>query len=493
MHSSITRAYFASPPWAQNALLSAYGLWLRHLRYGPQGARALTELRRSQWAQPSQLERLQLGALNALLAHARTAVPFYAERLPAGPLHHLSELDAVPLLRKDEVRRAGDAMHAVPRRAQRLVEIHTGGTTGTPLTIVASRDALRRNYAFFERFREATGVSRGMRTATFAGRTVVPPWQARPPFWRYNAAARTLLLSSYHIAPDTIPAYVEALASFRPELIDSYPSSLEPIARYLHEHAIHAIRPRAIITSSETLLPEARDTIEGAFGCRVYDHYGAAEMAAFITQCEAGHYHVNPEFGIVEVLRDGCPAALGETGELVATGFVNPVMPFIRYVTGDLAVQGHAGERCACGRWQPTIERIIGRMDDVLVTPEGRRIGRLDPIFKSVAQLVETRIVQDARDHVRVEAVARDDLAPDERDTLLRELRHRLGPSMRIDFVRVARIPRTAGGKLRAVVNLLQPAPGAPAYETPDGLASGPVSQPDKAEPADPIAGIGRR
>jgi phenylacetate-CoA ligase len=92
-------------------------------------------------------------------------------------------------------------------------------------------------------------------------------------------------------------------------------------------------------------------------------------------------------------------------------------------------------------------------MDDVLVTPEGRHIGRLDPIFKSVSSLYETRIVQDQPDHVRVEVVLSAPLSSAEENTLRYELGNRLGPQMRIDIRRVPSLPRTAAGKLRSVIN----------------------------------------
>jgi phenylacetate-CoA ligase len=273
-----------------------------------------------------------------------------------------------------------------------------------------------------------------------------------------NLAARTLLCSSYHLAPDTVDAYLDRLASYRPALIDSYPSSIEPLARRMMDTDRADIRPIAIITSSETLVPAVRALISRAFACPVFDHYGAAEMAAFITQCERGAYHVNPEFGIVEILReDGGPAGVGEPGEVVATGFVNPVMPLVRYGTGDLAAWG--ADPCPCGRAFPVIAELSGRMDDVLITPEGRRVGRLDPIFKGLRSLRETRIVQDAADHIRVEIVPAGELLAADRRLLLEELSARLGSSMRIDIVPVTAIPRTSAGKLRTVVNQLPASP----------------------------------
>jgi phenylacetate-CoA ligase len=395
---------------------------------------------------------MQLAELNRVIRHARDTVPLYRQRgLPEGPLRRLESIRDLPLLTKEDLRQPVEVVTSDAFRGSRLAEIHTGGTTGKPLTIYCDSPTLQRNYAFFARFREWAGVSPGARVATFMGRVIVPPEQRRPPFWRRNAAGKALLFSSYHLAPDTIRAYVDRLVAYQPVLIDSYPSSIEPIARYVKDHGIRGLRPRAVITSSETLLEPVRRLIEDALCCRVFDHYGAAEMAALVTQCEAGSYHLNPEFGIVELLRQGEPVGPGEAGEIVATGFINPVMPLIRYGTGDAAVWGRGN--CRCGRAFPTLERIEGRMDDVLVTPEGRRIGRLDPIFKSVASLYETRIVQDQPDHVRVEVVLKAPLSSAEENTLRYELGNRLGPRVRIDILRVASLPRTAAGKLRAVVN----------------------------------------
>jgi len=459
MSDSLAALYGASPLWVQNALLSVYGLRLRFLRYGRLQRRYLAELQRTQWLSEDQIRALQLERLTALVRHAYETVPLYQSRpKPDVPFTDLAQLRDLPVLSKDQLRAPRSRVTSTLRGrggvGRRTVEVHTGGTTGKPLTIYCDRATLQRNYAFFERLKQWAGIPRGARVATFAGRTIVSPGQTKPPFWRFNAAANTLLLSSYHISPDTLPHYVQGLRAFGPDLIDSYPSSLRPIARYLLDEGISDLRPRAVITSSETLDADTRRVIEAAFGCRVFDHYGAAEMAAFVTQCEAGTYHVNPEFGIVEVVRDGRPAGPGEVGEIIATGFLNPVMPLIRYATGDLATV--ASGPCRCGRAFPSLARIEGRADDVVVTPEGRWIGRLDPIFKSVSSLHETRIVQDRADHVRVEVVPLETFSTADRDALVSALGHRLGPSMSIDVVQVNQIPRTAAGKFPAVVNLVR-------------------------------------
>jgi phenylacetate-CoA ligase len=402
-----------------------------------------------------EVRRYQLSALTAVVAAATSDVPFYRERSPkVVQLNSFESLRELPLLTKSDVQRVGRELISDRYRKRGLPEIHTGGTTGKPLAIFCDRATLQRNYAFFARFKEQAGIASGARTATFAGRTLIPSG-ASAPYWRHNRAANTLLFSSYHIGRATIPSYVQALGEFAPALIDSYPSSIEPIARYILEQSITSVRPTAVITSSETLFPPVRTLLERAFGCPVFDHYGSAEMVALITQCEAGTYHAVPEFGFIEVLHDGRPVRPGEAGEIVATGFINPVMPLLRYATGDRAVLGSG--ICSCGRAGQTLDRIEGRMDDVIVTPEGNLVGRLDPIFKAVSSLEETRIVQDAVDHVRVEIVASSDFTAAMENNLEAQLRARLGPSMHIDILRVPSIERTGSGKLRTTVNLVYP------------------------------------
>lgn len=449
--------YSRAPVWMQNILISAYGLKLRRLRYGETGRAMLDSLRESQWLDANEIRERQLTTLTEVVSRAAADVPFYRRRgLEGVDFETIDQLREIPLLTKGDVQRAGRDMISDQYRGQRLTEVHTGGTTGKPLAIYCDSETLQRNFAFFSRLKNWAGASDGSRTATFAGRTLIPV-ASRGPYWRRNRAANTLLFSSYHISERSIASYVEALRDFRPELIDAYPSSIEPIARFLLERGITDLRPSAVVTSSETLFPSVRRLVEDAFQCRVFDYYGGAEMASFIAQCEEGSYHVAPEFGVVEVLRDGKPVTVGERGEIVATGFINPVMPMIRYATGDSAIRGSG--KCKCGRAGDTLDEIEGRIDDVIVTPEGNLVGRLDPIFKAVSSLYETRIVQDAIDHVRVETVVNGELSRGTERELKDQLRARLGPRMRVDIVRVPAIERTGRGKLRTTINLVYPRP----------------------------------
>jgi phenylacetate-CoA ligase len=339
---------------------------------------------------------------------------------------------------------------------KKKVFINTSGTSGTPLRIAASAESIQYNYAFFSRVLGWAGVKLGDRSATFAGRVFIPSRQKGPPYWRNNTSLNNILFSSYNISERTIPAYIEALSSFNPVYIDSYPSAIYEISKYINENMVaHAIRPMAIITSSETLHDYQRSSIEKAFECRVFDHLGSAEMVTLISQCEHGSYHVNPEYGLFEILNhDGRPVQAGSSGELVCTGFINMAMPLIRYSLGDTVSLSES--KCGCGRAFPVVNEITGRTDDLIIACDGSKVGRLDPIFKGVEQNIkEAQIVQKEIGKIVINIVPSGDQESVNAKQIVRELRRRTGECMDIRINYLESINKTKAGKFRSVISEL--------------------------------------
>ena len=91
----------------------------------------------------------------------------------------------------------------------------TSGTTGKPLDIWRTKDTVSSIQAIADaRTRMWGGIPRDSRWARLGGQLVIPIKQRRPPFWVWNAAMRQLYLSSFHLAPDLIPYYLDALARY---------------------------------------------------------------------------------------------------------------------------------------------------------------------------------------------------------------------------------------------------------------------------------------
>lgn len=455
MNRWVEAFYAKSPVLVQNAMLSAYGWKLARLRYGGGFKKHLEELLRSQRYSESELAELQNEKLRALIRHCYEHVPYYSRlfrdlKLTPDDFRAAADLQKLPVLDKDTVRDQPELFYAQNFLSAPSEMVSTSGTTGTTLRIRVDAEGRRKNYAFFARFKLWTGLDIAPRTATFAGRPIVAPSASRPPFWRHNLASRTLLFSSYHLSEKNMPAYLQKLREWNPELIDTYPSSLEILAGFAAEHGIAGPHPRAVITSSETLRPDQRALMANTFQTKVFDQYGGAEQACFISECENGNYHVHPEFGVTEFLPDS--SASSEAGmRIIATGFTNWATPLLRYNTGDRAIP--SARECACGRKFKLVDQIVGRQDDLLIAPGGRRIGRLDPVFKGLQTVRRAQIIQESLQQIRVRLVPGKGFRPEHQESILHELQKRIGGDVEYVFEIVNDIPVGAGGKFRAVIS----------------------------------------
>ena len=336
---------------------------------------------------------------------------------------------------------------------EKLLITYTSGTTGTPLNLY--RDVWLNSAAFAyldARWHSIAGMRRRInRSASVGGYLVTAPKRNRPPFWVHNRRWKQLYMSSYHLSPKYLDCYVKELRKFKADYIEGYPSSIYAIAQYIVDNNLEPVSFKACFTTAETLFDYQREAIKKAFRCRTYNQYGCGEMTVFAAECEDGSMHLSPEIGIVEVVDDNDqPVPVGQTGQLICTSLINRVQPFIRYRVGDL-VALRTG-RCSCGSPLPMLDFIEGRTDAVLMTRDGRRIGRLDPVFKGVHGIAEAQIVQDNYCKFRVRVVPGSGYTQADADTIVNNLAARIGgqPDIRIELVE--QIERTRAGKFKAVV-----------------------------------------
>lgn len=454
----LSKLYSKSPILFQNMFVSIYGLKLFYERY--LGAKASRdELIRSQYDSEEIVMSAQLEKLKLLLNHANNSVPYYINlfsQIGFNPsdIRSVNDLVKLPVLKKETIRTQCDALVSKKYDKSKLIALNTSGSTGKSLKIFVDRESRRKAYSFTSRYHSWAGLD-GTHNATFGGRIIVPQGQSATVYWRYNAAMQNYLFSTYHMSDATLPFYIKKLIEIKPEFIEAYPSAAYILARFIDEKKISGLSPKAILTSGETLFDHQRILIEKAFGCPVFDQYGCTEQALFVSQCECGTYHVHPEFGFVELLDDNdCPVGRGEVGRVVCTSFINQAMPLIRYDIGDLAEWGD-GE-CNCRRHFPIIKKIIGRQDDVIKTPDGRTVGRLDPIFKGLTCIKAAQVIQTKTDEIVIKIVPSDGYTQKNGDNIRNELMQRVGLGVNISISIVDKIDGSGNGKFKSVLSQIK-------------------------------------
>src|SRR5262249_51357666 len=145
------------------------------------------------------------------------------------------------------------------RRPGQMCHEHTSGTTGKPVNLWLSREIVRAWYALAEaRWRRWYGVSRRDRWAILGGQLVTPMARRRAPFWVWNAACNQLYMSSYHLAPDLVPDYLEALRDYRVRYLLGYTSALHVLAQEVLRTGRDDVGMAVVITNAEPLLEHQR-------------------------------------------------------------------------------------------------------------------------------------------------------------------------------------------------------------------------------------------
>src|SRR6266571_9004049 len=352
MSNLIEHLYLGSPIWLQQALVTAYGWWWYRHRFSAHFHRLVSEFKaREDWT-AEQLKHYQVSQLANVLAVAWDS-PYYRHIfLNAGIAKNtppLETLACLPCLSKETLRtQAKDLLTQNPPPQGTLV-MKSSGTTGTPTEIYYTPEFHALELVIPEsRNLHWAGVTYRDRRVMFGVRKVCRFDQDKAPFWRFSWAENMAYASIYHLSPMFLPAYIEFLRAYRPSVIMGYPSTLYTIARYALDHGDLPAPAKAVFTTSETVLDYARQAIEAAWQCRVYDRYGAVEGCLFASQCEYDRYHVSPEVGIIEIVdHKGQPVPPGVTGEVICTGLQNILQPLIRYRIGDVA-HWAIDQHCPC-------------------------------------------------------------------------------------------------------------------------------------------------
>ena len=452
MNAKLLRLYHRLPARARSAAATLRGWYLKRWRYGAESEQLVEEaLARDAWT-AAQWAKWREERIAYVLHRAATRVPYYRDHWEArrrrGDRSSWEVLSNWPILEKDEVRVNPRAFVADDCDTRRMFHEQTSGTTGKPIDIWRTRTTVATLHAIADaRTSRWDGVPPDVRWARLGGQLVTPVRQRRPPFWVWNAAMRQLYLSSFHLSQDFIPSYLDALVRYRIVYLASYPSSAHALAQEVVRLGREDLQMAAVYTNAEPLLPQQRATIAAAFRCPVRETYGMAESVAAASECSSGRLHQWPEFGHVEI---------HEHGELVATGLLNPDMPLIRYRVGDRAQPPKDVGECNCGRGLPAMGRVEGRMNDILLTSDGRPVFWLNPVFYGLP-VRQSQIIQEHLDVLRVRVTPAPGFTAATERTIITRLQERMG-DVRVIVDRVTEVPRTANGKLRAIVCQLPPA-----------------------------------
>lgn len=433
-----------------NQLLSKY-LFIYPVRYlrGEHICKYLKEVQNVEKFNEDQLKKYQWSKLNTLISESYNGVPYYHEVFShlQKNKYNLKEIDDLlpfPTLTKNIIKNNFDNLKN--RSVKKSDERTTSGSSGDPLIFHKDRLATAYMDAVMYNSYAWHGINIGDKQARFWGM----PFDKKE---RVKAKLKDFLmnrirLSAFDLDTDSMMQFFEKLLSFNVDYFYGYPSLIYQFARFCRTHKLNTekLGLKAIIVTGEMILNGQKKVIEDVFNSRVVSEYGCSEVGVVGFECGKGNMHLMADNIFIEIIREG-KHVLDQEGEIYVTELNSKFFPFIRYKLGDRGKL--LSKVCSCGIKFPLIEVKSGRIDDYIITPDGKMVYDALLAYTFKEGIHSFKAVQSTVDSLDIYIKKNSDYDDDLERTYIKQLRNKLGNIIDIRIKYVSQIRREKSGKLR--------------------------------------------
>ena len=318
-----------------------------------------------------ELKRLQFKLLKTLIYRVYSFSAFYHQRMKEAGVHPddisaLSDISRLPFMFKKDLRdNYPDGL--IMSEPEELVRYHvSSGTTGKPTIVGYTRNDIYNWTESLARALTSAGIGRGDVMQVSYG-------------YGLFTGGLGLHYGAERVGATVVPTSVgnterqiELMQDLKVSAIACTPSYLLHMGEVAEKMGISIksdTRLRKAIVGAEPWSEQMRIRIRDWLGVDAYDIYGTSELSGpLFCECEYQQgFHIWGDLIYPEVLNPDTlqPVAPGQRGELGVTMLQKEGLPIIRYRTGDITAIRE--EPCPCGRTHPRMERLSGRVDDMLI------------------------------------------------------------------------------------------------------------------------------
>ncbi len=428
--------------------------WLHRRRYPLRHAHLVTLLHTQAMPCDELLAKQQRDLID-IVSFAAIHTPYFAKTLTPC-LGDDFDLNALPILHKDDVIQHMDELLANTADRSQVKIGHTGGSTGKPLTFWyddAKHELMR---AGMMRSYMLSGWRPGQKILNFWGarQDVVPGGVFGTQLGDAVAAEHTI--AAYEYTEAQLIEWAHFIQSYRPVLLQGYASVLSEVARVVIDNRLPM--PRSLLgvySTAEVLTDSQRQRMEQAFGCKVFNQYGSREIPNIACECRLGNMHIFTDMVMLESVSHENESDEPEN-HLLVTSLTNRLMPMIRYDIGD-AGRLLDGE-CTCGLPFPLMEMGMCRHNDLIRTRSGKTVhpSFFNRLLYGQTQIRQYQWVQRDLDHITLNLVASQPLKAETLASLEADIRRDVDAQMVLEVNLLDDIPRTVSGKHRFVIGMEQ-------------------------------------
>lgn len=415
------------------------------------------------WSE-DQLRALQEQKLIEILRYAAVHIPYYRKIMEksgirAEDIGNKEALSLFPVLTKKIIQENFDDLVAPNMSSREYTTEHSGGSTGQPTKVRRSLSARAAVHAATWRANCRMGWEPGDPWVWLWGRlsTTESSWRSKLLNIYKTFGCREALFNVHGLDRKKLSDFTRFMRGFRPKIIEGYTNALYYLSLLVRQENVALPKLLGVANTAETLFPDQRKVIEEVLGCKVFNRYASSEVGVIATECQSGSLHIVVENIYIEsVGEDGKAVPSGTEGKLLITDMRNYAMPLIRYELGDAGVL--ASSPCVCGLPYPCLEKVIGRLSDILRLPNNRIVfpDDLAEIFYPLPMVNKFQVIQEKADKVRVIVVLKTATADESLTALIRRnLKTALGDEVDISLEFAEDIPILPSGKHRICISKL--------------------------------------
>ncbi|MCP4550621.1 MAG: hypothetical protein GY834_00960 [Bacteroidetes bacterium] len=397
-----------------------------------------------------EIRNLQLNKMQEVCVKAYNYIDFYKKKFDDFDFHPsqlktLEDIKKIPTLSKDEFRANPKALIYSNYRG-RIHQSFTSGTSGTSLSVYGNKNVVDREWAAICYQWARVGYE------PMDGRIEFRGFVKNNKDYIFVPNEKVIRINIIKLSEENIRRVVQKIRKSGYKYIHGYPSAIYKFYKLLS--SINQLpEPVGILFSSEVIYDWQYDFInELVPHSKKICHYGSVEKVAIGAWTEERKYSFIPTYGLVE--------ADEVTDEIIGTGFINDVMPLIRYKLKD-SVAGFTEVPLNNRRTLfPVISKISGRLEDLTYTTNGVMIppAIVTFPFKNLLHLQACKLIQNNITNFELLVEAFEDSnskkeAYDVRDKLLTVYGH----DAKISISFVNKIQPEKSGKFRWIECKFQP------------------------------------
>ncbi|MDH3690107.1 MAG: hypothetical protein OEU36_11585 [Gammaproteobacteria bacterium] len=411
------------------------------------------------------LRELQSRRVKEMVAFAYEHVPHYREAIDSlgltpADVRTAEDLAKLPIVEKNDLLLSPECFMSRGSRTGNALRVESSGTSGSAKSIYQDRRALFVALAHGQRQRQVLGqfVGRNLAYREMTGARPNSVHEQIRKYYEMHSWTPKRIDLNRQILPMigvSMEEQVTRINRFRPAVIRGYGSYLGALFRHVSERGITIEKPKTIVYGADVMPEVDKELIESEFGIPVLSTYQAVEALRIGFQCEHRRgFHLSIDDVAIRVVDDNEEdVAPGGRGHLLISNLTNRATVLLNYRLGDIVTLGESP--CPCGRTLPTIDRIEGRSDDLITLPSG------DPMhacvvlqrLQSASGVVQVQLVQETMQRFVIRAVGK--TAADRKraeEELVANLKSTVG-RVAVSVAWMDDIPRTAGGKVKAVIS----------------------------------------